>query len=290
MIEKLTFGRTGHQSTRTIFGAAALGQVSQAEADRTLELLLKYGVNHIDTAASYGDSEIRIGKWMGSHRQDFFLASKTGDRTYQQAKESIARSLDRLKTDHLDLIQLHNLADTIEWQVALGAGGALEACLEAKQQGLVHFIGVTGHGLSIAAMHKRSLSRFDFDSILLPYNYVIMQDSKYAPDFEEVTKICQERNIAIQTIKSLARKLWDDTPHTHNTWYQPLEEQADIDIAVRWTLQRPRVFLNTSGDVNLLPKILEAAEKAQAIVGDIATTNRQMQELAANAAMQPLFV
>ncbi len=287
MIEKLVFGRSGHLSTRTIFGAAALGRVSQDEADRTLEVLLKYGVNHIDTAASYGDSEIRIGNWMAQHRQDFFLASKLDGRSYEKAKESIKRSLDRLKTDHLDLIQHHNLVDPIEWQTALYAGGALEACIEARQQGLVRFIGVTGHGLSIAATHKRSLGRFDFDSILLPYNYVTMQDAKYSQDFEDVLAICQERNVAVQTIKSLARKLWEDTPHTRSTWYEPLEDQADIDVAVGWVLSRPGVFLNTTGDINLLPKLLEAANRAQEQQGDI---NQQMQTLVDKEAMQPLFV
>ena len=203
MIEKHPFGRTGHQSTRTIFGAAAFSRVTQEETDRTFELLLERGVNHIDTAASYGDSELRIGPWMDRHRGDFFLATKTGERTYQAAKDQIHRSLERLRVDHVDLIQLHNLADPGEWETAMGPGGALEAAVEARDQGLVRHIGVTGHGLTIAAMHRRSLERFDFDSVLAPYNYPMMQNPQYATDFEAVVAICQERDVAVQTIKAI---------------------------------------------------------------------------------------
>src|SRR3712207_2479857 len=168
MIPRMAFGRTGHLSSRTIFGAAALSRVSQEEADRAMELVLQYGVNHIDVAASYGDAEIRLGPWMARHRQDFFLATKTGKRTAAEAREEIHRSLERLRTDQIDLIQLHNLAQEDEWHTALGPGGALEAAVEAREQGLVRFIGVTGHGVGIAAMHRRSLERFPFDSVLLP--------------------------------------------------------------------------------------------------------------------------
>ena len=162
MIPTQPFGRTGHISTRTLFGAAALGNVTQAEADHTLELLLEYGVNHIDTAASYGDAELRIGPWMAQHRANFFLATKTGERTYQKAHDEIHRSLERLRVDHVDLLQLHNLAEPDEWEIAMGPDGALKAAIEAREQGLVRFIGVTGHGLGIAAMHLRSLEHFSF--------------------------------------------------------------------------------------------------------------------------------
>ena len=176
MIAKQPFGRTGHMSTRTLFGAASLKNVTQEEADRTLEVLLEYGVNHIDTAASYGDSELRIGPWMNRYRRQFFLATKTGERTYQEARESIHRSLERLRVSQIDLIQLHNLAEEAEWEVAMGPGGALEAAIEAREQGLVRFIGVTGHGVAIPVMHKRSLERFDFDAVLLPCNYLMLQN------------------------------------------------------------------------------------------------------------------
>ena len=175
MIAKAPFGGTGHESARTIFGAAALGSVSHADAERTLDLLLEHGVNHIDTAASYGDSELRIGSWLKRNPTAFFIATKTDARDYKGAKEELHRSLDRLGVDHVDLLQLHNLADVIEWEFALREGGALEAVVEAREEGLVRFIGVTGHGLSIAAMHRRSLARFPFDSVLLPYNFRQMQ-------------------------------------------------------------------------------------------------------------------
>lgn len=261
MIRKQMFGRTGHESTVTLFGAAALGRVTQAEADATLDVLLQYGINHIDTAASYGDAEIRIGPWMRQYRKQFFLATKTGERTYEKAKAEIHRSLERMQTDQIDLIQLHNLVHPDEWDVALGSGGALEAALEAKGQGLVRFIGVTGHGLTIAAMHRRSLERFDFDTVLLPYNAVLMQNAKYAADFERLMTLCQARNVGVQTIKSITRGPWATTERNHATWYQPLEEQGDIDLAVSWVIGRPGIFLNTVGDIHLLPKVLDAASR-----------------------------
>ena len=221
MIEKRPFGRTGHLSTVTLFGAAALSRATQAEADRVLDILLEYGVNHIDVAARYGDAELRIGPWMARHRQEFFLATKTGKRLYQDARDEIHRSLERLRVDVVDLIQLHALFHPDDWDLAMGPGGALEAAIEAREQGLVRFIGVTGHGWTIAAMHKRSLERFDFDSILLPYNYIMHQNEHYREDFDAVVRLCQERQVAVQTIKAIARGPWATTEKARNTWYQP---------------------------------------------------------------------
>jgi len=261
MIERAPFGATGHESSRVIFGAAALGDVSKADADRTLEVLLEHGINHIDVAASYGDAELRIANWLkGDH--EFFVATKTGEREYAPAREEIRRSLDRLGVDHVDSIQLHNLCDVIEWDIALSPGGALEACLEARDEGLVRFIGVTGHGLSIPNMHQRSLGRFDFDSVLCPYNWVQMQDPRYAETFNGLAELCQERDVALQTIKSLAYKPWEGRAKTASTWYEPLQDQAEIDLAVSWVLADPQVFLLTTGDVDVLPKLLDAAERA----------------------------
>jgi len=284
MIPKLIFGRTGHLSTRTIFGGAALGSVTQAEADRTLDLLLAYGINHIDTAASYGEAEPRIGPWMPRYRSQFFLATKTGERTYKAAKEQFHRSLDRLQTDHVDLIQLHFLVDEKEWEVAMGSGGALEALIEAREQGLARFIGVTGHEVAVAAMHLRSLARFDFDTVLLPYNYLMMQNPTYAANFEAVLKICQQRNVAVQTIKSLTRRHWGDQPPTRNTWYEPLEDQPDVDLAVGYVLGRPGIFLNTTADIHVLPKILDAADRFEHRPSDA-----EMQALVARQEMAPMF-
>ena len=261
MIQKRLFGRTGHLSTTTLFGAAALFNASQEEADPILDILLEYGVNHIDTAAGYGVSEQRLGPWMMHHRDKFFLATKTGDRTYAGAKESLHRSLDRLRTDHVDLLQLHALTHPLEWEQALGPGGALEAAVEARAQGLVRFIGVTGHGWTVAAMHSRSLERFDFDSVLLPYNYLMWGNPGYRADFERLERVCLEKNVAMQTIKTIALGPWATSERTHTTWYQPLQEQADIEVAVHWAMARPHVFLNTAGDLTLLPKVLAAASR-----------------------------
>jgi len=261
MISRAPFGATGHESSRVIFGAAALGDVSKADADRTLEVILEHGINHIDVAFSYGDAELRIANWLKSDHE-FFLATKTGERTYAAAREQIRRSLDRLGVDHVDSIQLHNLCDVIEWDIALSPGGALEACLEAREEGLVRFIGVTGHGLSIPKMHQRSLGRFHFDSVLCPYNWVQMQDPRYAETFNGLAELCQERDVALQTIKSLAYKPWEGRAKTASTWYEPLQDQAEIDLAVSWVLADPQVFLLTTGDVDVLPKLLDAAERA----------------------------
>jgi aryl-alcohol dehydrogenase-like predicted oxidoreductase len=267
-----------------LFGGAALYGVTQAEADTTLDVLLEYGVNHIDTAASYGESERRIGPWMKRYRDRFFLATKTEDRTRQAARESLMRSLELLQTDHVDLFQLHNLATQAEWEIALGPGGALEAFIEAREQGLIRFIGVTGHGTDIARLHKKALERFDFDSVLLPYNYPMMQNPQYAADVRHLFRICAERNVAIQTIKSITRAPWGDHPHTRSTWYEPLEDQADIDLAIHWVLTEP-VFLNSVADIHLLPRVLDAAARFQGKPSEEA-----MQALVSRASLEPLFV
>lgn len=284
MIPTQAFGRTNHDSTRIIFGAAALSRVTQAEADTTMELILRHGINHIDVAASYGEAELRLGPWMEQHRAEFFLATKTGERAFQAAYDQIRRSLDRLRVDQVDLIQLHNLVDESEWETALGSGGALEAAVRAREEGLVRFIGVTGHGLTVADMHKRSLERFDFDSVLLPYNFPMMRNPQYAADFEALVALCEERNVAIQTIKSITRAPWGDRPQTTATWYEPLQDQDAIDLTAHWVLGRPGVFLNTVGDIHILPKVLDAAERFESRPSD-----QQMQELVEQWHVEPLF-
>src|SRR5262245_29852543 len=260
MIARRSCGRTGHESTVTLFGAAALARASQADADRALDVLLRFGVNHIDTAARYGDSELRIGLWMDrGHRKDFFLATKTASRTGREARADLDHSLERLRVDHVDMIQMHALWHPDDWDVAMGPGGALEALVEARRQGLARAIGVTGHGWTIAVMHRRSLARFDFDSVLLPYNIFFHENERYRQAFDEVLAICREHNVAVQIIKSIARGPWATSDRTHTTWYQPLEAQADIDRAVHWAMGIPGVFLNTAGDLSLLPKFLDAA-------------------------------
>ena len=282
------FGRSGHMSTRTIFGAASLSQVTQEEADRTLEVLLHFGVNHIDVAASYGDAELRIAPWLAKYRSQFYVATKTDARTAREATEELHRSLERMGTDYVDLWQLHNLADPIEWDVALSPGGVIDAAVEARKQGLIRAIGVTGHGLQIAATHRRSLERFDFDAVLLPYNYLTMQSPYYAENFNALLATCQQRNVAVQTIKSIAYRPWLGRTHTRAVWYEPLENQQDIDMAVHWVLKRPGIFLNTVGDIHLLPRVLDAASRFQP--GSTEPTNEEMQALADRMRMIPLFV
>ena len=285
MIAKQAFGGTGHESTRAVFGGAALARVTQEEADQTLEVLLRYGVNHLDVAAGYGDAELRVAPWLKRHPGRFFLATKTGERTYDNAKHQIHQSLERMGVERIDLIQLHSLADPIEWDIALSPNGALEACIEAREQGLVRFIGVTGHGSQIAATHLRSLERFDFDSVLLPYSYIMMQDPHYAAAFERVVKVCRERNTAVLTIKSIARRPWWGREHTSATWYEPFQDQPDIDAAVHWVLARPEVFLATVGDISLLPKVLDAASRFSS-----APDEARMRDQSTRLEAVPLFV
>ncbi len=290
MIPTLPFGSTGHASTRIVFGAAALLQPDEKKAARALELLLEHGVNHIDAAASYGDAELHVGRWMAEHRERFFLATKTGERSYEGARAQIRRSLERLRTDRIDLIQLHNLVKEEEWQEAFSEAGALRACVEAREEGLVRFIGVTGHGTRVASMHRRSLERFPFDSVLLPYNFLQMQEPRQAEAFDALCELCRERGVAVQTIKAIARRRWPDgTEPRTTTWYEPLEDQADIDRAVAWALGRPGIFVNTASDVDLLERTLRAAARWAAADAE-PPDEAQMERAAGSLAMQPLFV
>ncbi|MBV8357287.1 MAG: aldo/keto reductase, partial [Deltaproteobacteria bacterium] len=255
------------------------------KADAILDLLLEYGINHIDTAAAYGDSELRIGHWMREHRKNFFLATKTGDRTFEGARTSLERSLERLKVDQIDLIQLHNLVEEAEWQTAFGPRGALEALIEARAQGLVRFIGVTGHGSQVAAMHRRSLERFAFDSVLFPYNFTMLAIDQYRTDVEALIKLCAQRSIATQTIKSAARRRWQNDNERKFSWYEPLRQRDALRRAVHFVLSRPGLFLNTSSDTTILRDILEAASET------LATPTREAMEAdVADYAMEPLFV
>lgn len=290
MIPTLPFGRTGHASTRLLFGAAALWRASEAEAEAALAALLDAGVNHIDAAASYGDAELRIGPWLERHRDRFFLATKTGDRTYAGARDSIRRSLERLRVGRIDLLQLHNLVKDDEWEQAFGPDGALRAAIEARDAGLVRFLGVTGHGTRVAAMHAKSLARFDFDSVLLPMNPALLRDARYADEFAALLATCRARNVAVQTIKSVARRRWPEGAQpTHDTWYEPLTGEGEIERAVHWALaQAPDVFVNTAGDLRLLAPMLRAgASFARAARR---TESGDLAALDTDPNLEPLFV
>ena len=285
MIPRQEFGRTGHRSTRVIFGSWALSKATQAEANRTLALLQDYGVNHIDTAPMYGNAEKCIGPWMKQHRDDFFLATKTRKRTYEEAWEDLQRSLSRLKVDYVDLWQLHGLTNPASWEKVMGVGGALEAFVEARDKGLVRFFGVTGHTNEAPAMHRRSLERFDFDSVMFSYNYLLMQNPRYAADFNELVSFCRERNVAVQTIKSISRRPWGSRPKTYNTYfYEPLETQDAINRSVHWALGFPNSFVITAGDLQLLPKVLDATNRFEKRPSD-----EEMKAMVDEFGMQEIF-
>ena len=296
MIPTQPFGRTGRDSTRIIFGAAALGQVTQDEADATLELVASHGINHLDVARSYGEAEVRMAPFLSEHRDAYFLATKTEDRTAEGAYAQITESLERLGTDHVDLLQLHNLVDEQEWQTAYAKGGAIEGAARALDEGLTRAVGVTGHGVTVARQHLRSLQEYDFASVLLPYNFPMSHNERYLADFDELYAVCRERGIAVQTIKSITKAAWPDADretgsngdreqHFASTWYEPLRAPEAIDTAVSWVLGREGVFLNTVGDIHLLPHVLDAAERYSG-----RPTDQEMERLEAAFDMAPLFV
>ena len=285
MIERRPFGRTGHESSRVIFGAAALSRMSQERADQLLPVLEGFGINHLDVAASYGDAELRLAPWLVGRRSDFFLATKTSDRDGIAARASLERSLARLGVDSVDLIQLHNLVEPDEWEVAHGPGGAVEALVAAREEGLARWIGVTGHGLRIAEMHLCSLERFDFDSVLLPLNHSLLENAGYSRDVDALTDLCQERDVAMQTIKSIARRRWPEGAEGPRfSWYEPLREPAGIDRAVRYVLSSGPYFLNSCSDATLLRPILEAAMRNAGLPGD-----DEMRSGEAGSGVTPLF-
>src|SRR4051794_17178049 len=278
------FGRSGHESTRLIFGAAALGSMSQARADATLATVDAAGINHIDTAAGYGASEDRLQSFLAANRDRFYLATKTGEREGDKARAQFERSLERMGVDHVDLIQLHNLVEPDEWEVAFGAGGALEAMVQARDEGLTRGIGVTGHGVRIPSMHLRGLEQFDLDSVLFPYNHSLMANDAYRNDVDSLLELCAERNVAVQTIKSIAKGRWTDEDQPHYSWYEPLTDAGAIDRAVRYVLSNERLFLNTSSDARLLPQLVAAAS------GDLtAPTDDELTADEARFGITPLF-
>jgi len=259
VIETRPFGDTGHESTRILFGAAAIGWTSARRAEATLGTLAGLPINHIDTAATYGDAEVRLAPLLATERDRYFLATKTGDRSGPDARASLERSLERMGVARVDLIQLHNLVEEDEWQQAFSTGGAVEALFGARDEGLCDHVGVTGHGLRIARMHARSIDEAPFASVLLPWNHSLAQIDRYASDFEDLIATCAARGIAIQTIKSVARRRWLDESDNRYSWYEPLDEREALDRAVRFVLADDRLFLNTSSDPRLLELMAESA-------------------------------
>lgn len=286
MIEMIPFGKTGHSSSQVIFGAAALGAMKPERADATLAKLDAWGINHIDVAASYGEAELRLAPFLQTRRKDFFLATKTGARSKDKAKAQLHASLERMQVDQIDLIQMHNLVNPQQWQQAMGAGGALEALVEARDEGLVRFIGVTGHGTYCPSMHVKSLEAFEFDSILVPYNYTMMQNAQYAQDFEALFELCQSRQVAMQTIKSNAQRRWREGDDERRfSWYRPIREPQALKRAVDFVLSRPPLFLNTTSDATLLDTLVAAA-KAPVLAPD----SQALEDDIATLGIEPLFV
>jgi aryl-alcohol dehydrogenase-like predicted oxidoreductase len=284
MIDRAPFGRTGHESSRVIFGAACLWSMDQGRAERLLDVLLAHGVNHLDVAADYGDVELALAPWLARHREDFFLATKTSQRTGDGARAGLERSLERLGVDQVDLIQFHNLVEEDEWDAVHAPGGGLEAMVRARDEGLVRFIGVTGHGTRIAGMHRRSLERFDYDSVLLPNNAALLRDDGYRSDVEALLATCAERSVAVQTIKAVARRRWTDDDSPHFSWYEPLSDPEALGRAVRHVLAHPQLFLNSSSDARLLEPTLAAAE-----AGGPPPTEDELEADRLAQGIQPLF-
>lgn len=288
-LETAPFGNTGHNSSQVIFGAAALGAMSQDRADKTLGSLVELGINHIDTAASYGESELRLTSFLANHRSDFFLATKTGDRSGSDARASLETSLERMDVDQIDLIQLHNLVEPDEWEEAFRPDGALAALVQARDEGLCRFIGVTGHGTRIPAMHIKSLEEFPFDSVLFPYNFTMMSNASYRADVETLLGMCADRTVAVQTIKSVAKGRWQSEPTKRFSWYEPIADPGALDRAVNYVLgqngpDKPPIFLNSSSDARLLPQICAAAAG-----GGIAPSDEAMESDCRVHEITPLF-
>ncbi len=285
MIARRPFGATGHESSCVIFGAAALGHVTQGEADAALPLLLEHGVNHIDTAASYGDSELRLAPWLREHRDAFFLATKTGERTYAAAREEIRRSLERLGVDHVDLIQLHCLVHPAEWDVALGEDGALRPPSRRETKGSR----VTSVSPVTASRSPRCTSAASTGSRSTRCFCPTATSPCRTGPTPRTSSGCSlpvgNGTSPIQTIKGISRGPWGSSEHTAGTWYEPLVEQEHVDLAVHWVLGEPGVFLNSAGDLELLPRILDAAERFESRPDEA-----EMAALTTDLRLTPLFV
>jgi aryl-alcohol dehydrogenase-like predicted oxidoreductase len=281
LMQKRRLGRTEHESTVVIFGGAALASVSQKEADQAMALALRYGVNHIDVAPSYGEAELRLGPWMERHRQDFFLACKTEKRTKEEAAEALRRSLERLRVDRFDLYQLHGVTELDELEVALGPSGAMEAILEGRKEGLLRFIGITGH---CPATQVEALKRFDFDTVMFPLNFVLRAHRNERNDWEELLKLAKEKDVGVMAIKAITKGPWPTETHAYQTWYEPFDDQEAIDRALWFTLSQDVTAAVSAADVRLIPKVVDAAERFRPL-----SQEEQAQLVATGSQLRPLF-
>jgi predicted aldo/keto reductase-like oxidoreductase len=277
-VEQRRLGRSDHQSSVLIYGAAALAEVDQDTADASIQLALDAGINHFDVAASYGEAELRLGPWMGGIRDRIFLATKTGLRDHDDAWAQINRSLERLQTDRVDLIQIHAVGDTEELDLVTRPGGSLEAVVRARDEGLAGAVGITGHGHQAPATHLEALRRFPFDTVLTPLNWVLAQDPAYLADYQALVAEILAQDAGLMIIKVASRRNWPEGPegHGYSTWYEPFDDQERITAAVAWVLAHPEVTgIATPGDVRLLPLVIEAErrlgeiglDEAEAVLG-----------------------
>jgi len=259
-MEKRRLGKTGHMSSILTFGSAAFWQVSQAEADAAIELAIEHGINHFDVSPRYGQAELRLGPWMQNHHKEIFLACKTTERGKAGAWESIKRSLETLRVDHFDLFQFHSVNELETLNVILGPGGALEAVLEAKSQGLIRHIGITGHRPFV---HIEALHRFDFDTILFPINRVLAANRNDYVDFFPLLDIAQQKDVGTIGIKAVAKRPWETNMHMYRTWYEPFDKQEDINNSLWYALSKGITTAALPSDLSLWPLIINAAEKLE---------------------------
>ncbi len=264
-MEKRTLGRTGHESTVVTFGAFSVGYVSQDEADEAIRIVLDHGVNHIDIAPSYGESMERMAPWMPEIRDSVFLGAKTRFRSRDDAWRDVESITKRLNVEDFDLFQLHSVISLEELDKATGKGGALETLIEMREQGLAKWLGITGHGPYVPSTILEALRRFDFDTVMFPLNPAMARNPDYRRDSEALLAEANAQDVGIQTIKMIARGGWSDGARDCHTWYDPHREQADIDRSLWWVLSQPMHTAPSSGEIGLLPKVLDAAKRFQAL-------------------------
>ena len=283
-METRRFGRTGHLSTVVIFGAFAVGQIPQPEADRVMQRVLDHGVNHIDVAPSYHDAEQRLGPWLEKHRDRFFVGCKTQLRDYESARAELRRSLERLRIDRFDLLQLHAVTNRDELDECFAPNGSLKAILEARDEGLTDYVGITSHGLQAPEVQIEALERFDFDSLLFTLNFKLWADDAYRRDLSTLLSLAADRDVGTMVIKTWERGPWGDQPRRYHTWYEPFDDAEMIERALRFNLSFPITGVISAGDHRLLPAILAAAERFTPL------DDREQAELLATAGdYEPLF-
>ncbi len=267
-MQKRTLGRTGHDSTVISFGTYAVGWLTQDDADRAIQLVLDHGVNHFDIAPTYGEAMERVAPWMPAIRDDIFVGAKTAVRDRDGAWRDVESIMKRMNVDNFDLFQLHSVGDMTQLDLCTATGGSLETLLEMREQGLTKWLGITGHGPSVPSTILQSLERFDFDTVMFPLNPASDRNPDYRRDIESLIAECQARNIGVQTIKMIARGGWGDGEKQTNTWYDPHRTQDDIDRSLWWVLSQPMHTAPSCGDVNLLPKVLNAAQRFSPMSND----------------------